>query len=72
MRETKVTAADLKSFVYEKRLESLVGEYSQDYHRQIDYLVGTGEYVVLDHRETVWTGRDEAEALEAYYSIPRR
>lgn len=68
----QVTGNELKSFVYEKRLESLVGEFGQGYHRQIDYLVGIGEYVVLDHRETVWTGRDEAEALEAFYSIPRR
>jgi hypothetical protein len=68
----EVTATDLERIVYEKRLDSLIGEFGRGYHRKIDYLVGTGEYVVLDHHEHVWNGRDAGDALEAYYNIPRQ
>lgn len=68
----EITASELEGIVYEKRLDCLVGEFGNGYHRKIDYLVGTGEYVVLDHHEHVWNGRDAGEALEAYYNIPRQ
>lgn len=68
----EITANELEGIVYEKRLDCLVGEFGRGYHRKIDYLVGTGEYVVLDHHEHVWNGRDAGEALEAYYNIPRQ
>lgn len=64
-----ITATELERYVYEKRLDSVVGEFGKGYHRQIDFLVGTGEYVVLDHHEHVWNGRDASAALEAYYGI---
>lgn len=69
MARENVTANELKSYVFEKRLDGIVGEYGRGYHRQIDYLVGTGEYVVLDHHEHVWNGTDPEAALEAYYGI---
>lgn len=68
----EITANELAGYVYEKRLDSVIGEFGNGYHRKIDYLVGTGEYVVLDHHEHVWNGRDAGEALEAYYNIPRQ
>lgn len=66
----EITAHDLESYVFEKRLESIAGQFGKGYQRQIDYLVGTGEYVVLDHREEVWKGTSPAAALEAYHQIP--
>jgi len=72
MSMNEISATDLERIVYEKRLDGLIGQYGKGYHRQIDFLVGTGEYVVLDYRETVWNGRSAEEALEAYYNIPRR
>lgn len=68
----EVTANELKRIVAEKRLDGLIGQYGKGYHRQIDYLVGTGEYVVLDHHKTVWNGHDASQALDAYYNIPRQ
>ena len=72
MSGNEVTTADLERIVYEKRLDGLIGEFGHGYHRKIDYLVGTGEYIVLDHHEHVWNGRDATQALEAYYNIPRQ
>jgi hypothetical protein len=69
MAQQQITAHDLERYVYEKRIDGIIGEYGKGYHRQIDYLVGTGEYVVLDHHETVWNGRDANEAIEAYEKI---
>lgn len=69
MTQEEITTADLERIVYEKRLESLIGQFGKGYHRKIDYLVGTGEYVVLDHNKHVWSGRDSGQALEAYYGI---
>lgn len=68
----EITAHDLQRIVAEKRLDVLIGEFGRGYNRQIDYLVGTGEYIVLDHHETVWNGRDPSAALDAYYDITRR
>jgi hypothetical protein len=68
----EVTANELESIVYNKRLDCLIGQFGKGYNRSIDYLVGTGEYVVMDHHETVWNGRDAGQALEAYYNIPRQ
>jgi hypothetical protein len=64
-----VTVHDLESYVFEKRLESIAGQFGKGYHRQIDYLVGTGEYVVLDHHQEVWKGVSAEAALEAYREI---
>lgn len=64
-----ITATELERYVYEKRLDSVVGEFGKGYHRQIDYRVGTGEYVVLDHRQEVWKGTDAEKALEVYREI---
>ena len=72
MAHENITGNDLARIVYEKRLDGLIGEFGKGYHRKIDYLVGTGENIVLDHHETVWNGRHAGEALEAYYNIPRQ
>lgn len=72
MAHENITGRDLERYVYEKRLDSVIGEFGRGYHRKIDYLVGTGEYVVLDHHEHVWSGRDADGAIEAYNNIPRR
>lgn len=72
MAHENITGRDLEQIVFEKRLDCLIGQFGQGYHRKIDYLVGTGEYVVLDHHEHVWHGRDADEAMEAYNNIPRR
>lgn len=72
MAHESITGADLRRYVYEKRIDSIIGEFGHGYHRKIDYLVGTGEYVVLDHHDHVWNGTDADAAMEAYYNIPRR
>jgi hypothetical protein len=69
---SEITANELQGIVAQRRLEGLIGEYGRGYNRRIDYLVSTGEYVVLDHHETIWNGRDPSQALDAYYGIFRR
>lgn len=68
----EITANQLETIVFQKRLDVLIGDFGKGYRRQIDYLVGTHEYIVMDNYETVWSGRDPSAALDAYYDIPRR
>lgn len=70
--QREISANELRGYVFEKRLDSLIGEFGKGYHRKIDYLVGTQEYLVMDHHETIWNGTDASQALDAYYDIPRR
>lgn len=72
MERHEITANQLERIVFEKRLDILLGEFGRGMSRQIDYLVGTQEYIVLDHHEHVWSGRDPSQALDAYYDITRR
>jgi hypothetical protein len=72
MVRNEITANELEGFVAEKVLEHLLGEFSQAYHRYINYRVGTAEYVVVDHGHEVYQGTNSRAALDAYYDIPRR
>lgn len=72
MSGREITANALAGIVFNKRLDVLIGEFGKGYVRSIDYLVGTQEYLVMDHHETIWNGTDASQALDAYYDIPRR